>query len=122
MQKEKMGSLQNNTRHSFLYSRSRAFEAHAKRCSVMVCLKEAEGDPGMLQNAMERRMGFSTGHDVELVGERAAAESRGTIWLDRAERVARNASALAPLSTQFASFVLLFLCDERARSAACGAA
>ena len=76
----------------------------------------------MLQNAMEHRMGFSTGHGVELVGERAAAESRGTIWLGRPERVARNASALAPLSTRFASFVLLFLCDERARSAACGAA
>lgn len=76
----------------------------------------------MLQNTMEHRMGSSTGRDIELVGERAAAESRGTVWLSRAERVARNASALALSSTQFASFVLLFLCDERARSAACGPA
>lgn len=33
--------------------------------------------PGQLQNTMEHRMGSSTGRDVELVGGRVAAGSRG---------------------------------------------
>jgi hypothetical protein len=87
--KEKMGSPQNDIRHSFLYNRSRAFEARAKRCSVMVCLENLRADLGVLQNTMEHCMGSSTGRDVELVSEPAAAESRGHFgWAERREMLA----------------------------------
>jgi hypothetical protein len=62
----------------------------------MIYLEDSRTIPGLLQNIMEHRMSSSNGRDVELVGGRVAVGSRSLCSQAEQERIACNASALAP--------------------------
>jgi hypothetical protein len=86
----------------------------------MIYLEDLRTTP-VLQNTMEHRMGSSAGRDVELVGGPVAAGSRGLCSQPSREN-RLQCFGISALSVQFASFVMLFWSDKRARSAACSPA